>query len=814
MCSSKRSAAAEDAGVPGRRRARPVAAGPATRTSRDCKGGHSAVQTSATFCCLHHIAWQREPPSVARRCDSGGVTTLHPVRPAPPPGTDPAPARGRRFPGRGPAGCGARRHRRGRAARHPRAPPARPARAGRGPGRRGSARRCAPGWRSAACSRRGGTRWRPPSWPATGQHVVVATGTASGKSLAYQLPALTRLAEDPRACVLYLAPTKALARDQLASVAALADPSVRPAAYDGDTPIEERDWVRRHSRWIVTNPDMLHRGILPAHQRWSRRCAGWPTSSSTSATPTAGSSAPTSGTCCAGCGGSAAGTAPSRCSCWPRRPWPTRAAAASRLVGAPVAAVTDDGSPAAGGHLRAVGAAADRADRRARGAAAAVGRRRRRRPAGRPRRARRPDAGLRPVAAQRGVGGRPGPRGAAPSAAAATWSAGSTPTAAATCPRSGGSWSGRCPPATLLGVATTNALELGIDIAGLDAVVLAGYPGTLASLWQQAGRAGRAQTRVAGRLRRPRRPAGPLPGPPPAGGVRPAGRGDGHRPGEPLRARARSCAARPPSCRCAPADLADFGGAVGRGAAGRAGRRRVAAPAAGRLVLGGPGPARRRHPRQRRRAGVDHRGRHRAAARHGRRRRRPRHRAHRRPVRAPRRDLRGRRVRRRGRLRGRARRRARSGRRSPATSPTWRIVSTDRTRRLGTVTAHTGVVDVTNQVVAYQRRRLGTGEVLAEFPLDLPARQLRTRAVWLTLDDARRRAGRRRRRRAARLAARRRARRDRDPAAAGDLRPLGPRAASPRRCTRTPARRRSWSTTGTPVGRASPSAGSRCCATG
>jgi DEAD/DEAH box helicase domain-containing protein len=102
-----------------------------------------------------------------------------------------------------------------------------------------------------------------------GRHVVVATGTASGKSLAYQLPALTRLAEDPRACVLYLAPTKALARDQLGSVAALADPSVRPAAYDGDTPTEEREWVRRHSRWIVTNPDMLHRGILPAHQRWS-----------------------------------------------------------------------------------------------------------------------------------------------------------------------------------------------------------------------------------------------------------------------------------------------------------------------------------------------------------------------------------------------------------------------------------------------------------------------------------------------------------------------------------------------------------------
>jgi DEAD/DEAH box helicase domain-containing protein len=62
------------------------------------------------------------------------------------------------------------------------------------------------------------------------------------------------------------------------------------------------------------------------------------------------------------------------------------------------------------------------------------------------------------------------------------------------------------------------------------------------------------------------------------------------------------------------------------------------------------------------------------------------------------------------------------------------IVAPERSRRLGTVTAHTGVVDVTNQVVAYQRRRLGTGEVLAEFALDLPARQLRTRAVWLTLD--------------------------------------------------------------------------------
>ena len=99
--------------------------------------------------------------------------------------------------------------------------------------------------------------------------MVVATGTASGKSLAYQLPGLATLLADPRATVLYLSPTKALAADQLRAVAGLDLAGVRPACYDGDTPRAEREWIRRHSRFVLTNPDMLHHGILPGHAQWS-----------------------------------------------------------------------------------------------------------------------------------------------------------------------------------------------------------------------------------------------------------------------------------------------------------------------------------------------------------------------------------------------------------------------------------------------------------------------------------------------------------------------------------------------------------------
>src|SRR5947209_8206156 len=100
------------------------------------------------------------------------------------------------------------------------------------------------------------------------ESVVVATGTASGKSLAYLLPVLSAIVRGD-ATALYLAPTKALAADQLRGTRALTLTQVRAATYDGDTPPAERDWVRAHANLVLTNPDMLHHGLLPTHQRWS-----------------------------------------------------------------------------------------------------------------------------------------------------------------------------------------------------------------------------------------------------------------------------------------------------------------------------------------------------------------------------------------------------------------------------------------------------------------------------------------------------------------------------------------------------------------
>ncbi|MEU0133782.1 DEAD/DEAH box helicase [Streptomyces sp. NPDC006296] len=332
-----------------------------------------------------------------------------------------------------------------------------------------------------------------------GESVVIATGTASGKSLAYLAPVLSTLLDGSHApngrgtTALYLAPTKALAADQRRGVKALAAPlgsAIRPAVYDGDTPVEEREWVRQYANYVLTNPDMLHRGILPSHPRWAsflralrfvvidechtyrgvfgshvaqvlrrlrRLCARYGSdpvfllASATAAHPSV---------------------------------------AAGRLTGLPVKEVADDASPRGemvfalweppltdlhgekGAPVRRT-ATAETADlltdltvQGVRSVAFVRSRR---------------GAELISVIAKerlaevdRSLPGR-----------VAAYRGGYLPEERRALEKALHS-------GDLLGLAATTALELGIDVSGLDAVVIAGYPGTRASLWQQAGRAGRS----------------------------------------------------------------------------------------------------------------------------------------------------------------------------------------------------------------------------------------------------------------------------------------------------------------------------------
>src|SRR3954453_3487403 len=134
------------------------------------------------------------------------------------------------------------------------------------------------------------------TWDAArrGEHVVVTTGTASGKTLAFNLPVLDAIARDPKLRTLYLYPTKALAQDQARTLATFKLPRTRAAIYDGDTPGEQRWQIRRWANLILTNPDMLHVGVLPHHARWATYSRTSATSSWTRRTCTAASSAHTS----------------------------------------------------------------------------------------------------------------------------------------------------------------------------------------------------------------------------------------------------------------------------------------------------------------------------------------------------------------------------------------------------------------------------------------------------------------------------------------------------------------------------------------
>jgi DEAD/DEAH box helicase domain-containing protein len=103
-----------------------------------------------------------------------------------------------------------------------------------------------------------------------GCHTTVSTGTASGKSLCFNLPVIERILSDRQARAIYVYPTKALSQDQLRSLRSFGIPEIAPATYDGDTPADERASVRQYANIVLTNPDMLHFGILPFHEKWAK----------------------------------------------------------------------------------------------------------------------------------------------------------------------------------------------------------------------------------------------------------------------------------------------------------------------------------------------------------------------------------------------------------------------------------------------------------------------------------------------------------------------------------------------------------------
>ncbi len=327
-----------------------------------------------------------------------------------------------------------------------------------------------------------------------GRHVVVATGTASGKSLVYQAPALTACLEqrgargERGATALYVAPTKALAQDQLASLQTLGL-DVRVATHDGDSSREQRDWARDHGEYLLTNPDMLHHSMLPGHARWARfwrslryvvidECHHY-----------------------RGVFGAHVSHVLRRlrrvCALYGASPTFVLASATvaspaelgQRLTGHGMVAVTDDTSPRGQvalalweppfiSHLGENGAPVRRA------ASSEVA-----------------DLltdlvveGVRTLAfvrSRRGVESVAATAAELLSEVAPELAGRVAPYRGGYLPEERRALEQRLRSGELVGLAATNALELGIDVSGLDAVLLAGFPGTRAALWQQVGRAGR-----------------------------------------------------------------------------------------------------------------------------------------------------------------------------------------------------------------------------------------------------------------------------------------------------------------------------------
>lgn len=357
---------------------------------------------------------------------------------------------------------------------------------------------CAPEVRSALVAHGIERPWRHQAMAAdaayAGDHVVLATGTASGKSLAYQLAGLSTILQarggrgQRGATLLYVAPTKALAHDQLATVRALGL-GVHAATHDGDSSREQRGWTRDFGEYVLTNPDMLHHSLLPGHERWAAffaalryvvidECHHY-----------------------RGVFGAHVAQVIRRlrrvCAKYGSSPTFVLASAtvaepevtATRLTGLPVVPVTGDYSPRGqitvglweppftsyageqGAPVRRA-ASSEVADLLADLVAQDV----------------------RTLAFVRSRRGAEQVAGAAASLLAEVDP--SLPERVAAyrggyLPEERRELEAALRSGRLTGLAATNALELGIDISGLDAVLIAGFPGTRAALWQQIGRAGR-----------------------------------------------------------------------------------------------------------------------------------------------------------------------------------------------------------------------------------------------------------------------------------------------------------------------------------
>src|SRR6266704_3468771 len=330
-----------------------------------------------------------------------------------------------------------------------------------------------------------------------GRNVILATGTASGKSIGYLAPALTAIGEGGTA--LYLAPTRALAADQLNLLHAIGGAAgrglgLRPAVVDSDTPHHQRAWARRYATYLLTTPDMLHYGLLPQHERWSgflRRlryvivdeCHGYRGVFGSHVAHVLRRLRRVAAHHRAGSAdgpvfvlASATISEPARC--------------ARLLTGLEAAAVTTDCAPRGPltfglwepplTSLRGEAGAPVRRTATAEAAGLLA------------------DLVMGGVPALAFVRSRRGAEAVALGARRALAEAG----AAGEASRVAAYRSGYLPEdrrdlenalraGTITALATTTALELGVNFCGLDAVLIAGWPGTRAALWQQAGRAGR-----------------------------------------------------------------------------------------------------------------------------------------------------------------------------------------------------------------------------------------------------------------------------------------------------------------------------------